>query len=119
MKKFTKDDADFIALWNKLGSPSLVGKELGMAPRSVMNKRSAMECRYNIKLETHNSQRNEKKQRPRKIDLASHNVRRGIDVDKVKRVIVFSDAHFTDTTTTAFKALLLMINTFKPEVIIN
>jgi predicted phosphodiesterase len=45
-------------------------------------------------------------------------VRRGIEVDKVKRVIVFSDAHFTDTTTTAFKALLVMIKKFSPQVII-
>ena len=31
---------------------------------------------------------------------------------------MFSDAHFTDTTTTAFKALLKMIKTHKPQVII-
>jgi len=54
----------------------------------------------------------------KKVEQTPHNVRRGIDADKVKRVIVFSDAHFTDSTTTAFKALLLMIDTFKPEVII-
>jgi predicted phosphodiesterase len=62
--------------------------------------------------------RDPKKEKLKKIEQTPHNVRRGIDVDKVKRVIVFSDAHFTDTTTTAFKALLLMIDTFKPEVII-
>jgi predicted phosphodiesterase len=62
--------------------------------------------------------REQKKERPKKIELAAHNVRRGIDVDKVKRVIVFSDAHFTETTTTAFKALLLMIKEFKPQVLI-
>lgn len=111
-------DDDFIKLWNKLGSPSLVGTEIGMSPRGVLNKRADVECRNNIKLPTHNSQRDKKKEKPKKIELAAHNVRRGIDVDKVKRVIVFSDAHFTDTTTTAFKALLLMIDTFKPEVII-
>jgi predicted phosphodiesterase len=111
-------DEKFIEVWRRLGSPSLVGKEIGMTPRSAMNKRSSIEIRHKIELATFNSQRDLKKEKPRKIDLAAHNVRRGIDVDKVKRVIVFSDAHFTDTTTTAFKALLLMIKEFKPQVII-
>jgi len=111
-------DEKFIEVWRRLGSPSLVGKEIGMTPRSAMNKRSSIEIRHKIELATFNSQRDLKKEKPKKIDLAAHNVRRGIDVDKVKRVIVFSDAHFTDTTTTAFKALLLMIKEFKPQVIV-
>ena len=114
--KSTINDKDFIKLWNELGSPSLVAKQTKMNPRSVMNKRAAIEAKYDIELATHNSQRDKKKLK--KIEMTPHNVRRGIDIDKVKRVIVFSDAHFTDTTTTAFKALLLMIDTFKPEVII-
>ena len=118
MKNNKKSDDDFIALWKKLGSPTLVGKELGVNPRSALTRRRNLEIRYNIKLPTHNSQRDEKKEKPKKIDLAAHNVRRGIDVDKVKRVIVFSDAHFTDTPTTAFKALLKMIKEFKPQVIV-
>jgi predicted phosphodiesterase len=111
-------DEEFIKLWKEFGSPSLVAKKLNINPRSVSNRKLAVEARYNIKLDTHNSQRDAKKPPLKKIDQAAHNVRRGIDVDKVKRVIVFSDAHFTDTTTTAFKALLQMIDTFKPEVII-
>lgn len=111
-------DEKFIEAWKRLGSPVLVAKELSMNPRSVMSRRRALEIRLKIDLSTTNSQRDEKKPKPKKIDLAAHNVRRGIDIDKVKRVIVFSDAHFTDTTTTAFKALLMMIDTFKPEVII-
>ena len=111
-------DEKFIALWKKLGSPTLVGKELGINPRSALTRRRNLEIRYKIELPTNNSQRDEKKPPLKKIELAAHNVRRGIDVDKVKRVIVFSDAHFTDTTTTAFKALLKMIKKFKPEVII-
>lgn len=111
-------DEEFIALWKKLGSPTLVGKELGINPRSVSNRKSAIQIRHNIELPTHGSLRDPKKEKPKKIELAPHNVRRGIDVDKVKRVIVFSDAHFTDTTTTAFKALLAMIKKFKPQVII-
>jgi predicted phosphodiesterase len=113
-----KKDDEFIALWNELGSPTLVGKATGTNPRSALNRRASLEIRYGIELPTHGSLRDPKKEKPKKRELAAHNVRRGIDVDKVKRVIVFSDAHFTDTTTTAFKALLLMIKEFKPQVII-
>ena len=118
MKQSHDKDKEFIDLWNRLGSPTLVAKELGINPRSVSNRRASLEIRYNMKLDTHNSLRDKKKEKPKKREMTPHNVRRGIDVDKVKRVIVFSDAHFTDTTTTAFKALLLMIDTFNPEVII-
>jgi len=113
-----KKDEEFIALWNKLGSPTLVARELGRNPRTVSNRKASLEIRYGIKLPTHGSLRDPKKEKPKKRELAAHNVRRGIDVDKVKKVIVFSDAHFTDTTTTAFKALLIMIKEFKPQVII-
>jgi predicted phosphodiesterase len=109
-------DDIFIEAYRRLGSPTLVAKEIGMNPRSVCNRRASLEIRYNIKLDSHGSLRD--KPKLKKIEQAPHNVRRGIDIDKVKRVIVFSDAHFTDTTTTAFKALLLMIDTFKPEVLI-
>jgi predicted phosphodiesterase len=118
MKKPALSDEEFIALWNKLGSPSLVGTKLNIAPSSVMRRRASIEMRLNIKLPTHNSQREAKKEKVKKPEQAAHNVRRGIDVDKVKRVIVFSDAHFTDTTTTAFKALLKMIKELKPQIII-
>ena len=111
-------DAQFIECWTRLGSPTLVGKELKINPRSALNRRASIVAKHGIELLTHSSLRDKKKEKPKKIELAPHNVRRGIDIDKVKRVIVFSDAHFTDTTTTAFKALLMMIDTFKPEVII-
>ena len=118
MKPNKKSDDAFIKLWNTLGSPTLVAKELGISPRSALNRRSALQLRYGVELLTFNSQRDPKKEKPKKIELAAHNVRRGIDVDKVKRIIVFSDAHFTETTTTAFKALLKMIKEFKPQVIV-
>ena len=116
--KLVCTDQEFIDLWAKLGSPVLMAEKLGVASSSVMRRRSSIETRLGIKLATHNSQRDQIKPKPKKVELAAHNVRRGIEVDKVKRIIVFSDAHFTDTTTTAFKALLLMIKKFKPEVII-
>ena len=110
-------DEVFIELWNKLGSPTLVAEVLKMNPRSIMARRKALEIYHSIELPTFNSQRTEKKAL-KKIEQTPHNVRRGIDIDKVKRVIVFSDAHFTNVTTTAFKALLLMIKEFQPQVIV-
>jgi len=118
MKRSSAADEKFIECWKRLGSPTLVAKEIGINPRSALNRRAALEARYDIKLPTHNSMRDPKKEKLKKIEQTPHNVRRGIDIDKVKRVIVFSDAHFTDTTTTAFKALLMMIKEFKPQVII-
>ena len=84
--KSTINDKDFIKLWNELGSPTLVAKQTKMNPRSVMNKRAAIEAKYDIELATHNSQRDKKKLK--KIEMTPHNVRRGIDIDKVKRVLL-------------------------------
>ena len=108
-------DDEWIKLWQEIGSPEDFCKVTGINIRNVYSRRNALQQRYGINLETFQSRN---PAYTKKVNQAPHNVRRGIDVDKVKRVIVFSDAHFTDTTTTAFKALLLMIDTFKPEVII-
>jgi predicted phosphodiesterase len=108
-------DEQWIDSWNVIGSPTEFAKIHNINVRNVMNRRRRLETKLGIKLDTFASQN------PaylKKVDLAAHNVRRGIDVDKVKKVIVFSDAHFTNITTTAFKALLLMIKEFKPQVII-
>jgi len=112
MKIITESDKEFIKVWKELGSPTLVGKKLGINPRSTLARRRNLEIRYGIELPTHNSQRDQKKDPIKKVDMAAHNVRRGIEIDKCKRVIVFSDAHFTDETTTAFKALIKFIKHF-------
>ena len=117
MKYTSASDQEFIKVWKELGSPTLVGQKLGINPRSTLARRRNLEIRYGIELPTHNSQRDQKKP-AKKVELAAHNVRRGIEIDKVKRVIIFSDAHFTDETTTAFKALIKFIKHFKPQVII-
>jgi acyl CoA:acetate/3-ketoacid CoA transferase len=36
-------DEEFIALYRKLGSPTLVAKELGQNPRTVSNRRASLE----------------------------------------------------------------------------
>jgi predicted phosphodiesterase len=109
-------DDEWIASWKTIGSPVKFSQKHNIAIRNVMSRRRTLENRYGITLDTFDSQNPAYFQK--KVEQAAHNVRRGIDAEKVNRVIVFSDAHFTDTTTTAFRALLLMIDTFKPEVII-
>ena len=84
MKQSDKEDQKFIECWKRLGSPTLVGKELGINPRSALNRRASLEIRYDIKLPTHASMRDPKKEKLKKIEQTPHNVRRGIDVDKVK-----------------------------------
>jgi hypothetical protein len=61
-----KKDEEFIALYRKLGSPTLVAKELGLNPRSIANRRASLEIRYGIKLESHGSLRDKKKEKPKK-----------------------------------------------------
>ena len=63
--KSKQSDEKFIAIWRRLGSPTLVAKELGTNPRSVANRRASLEIRYGIKLETHGSLRDPKKEKPK------------------------------------------------------
>jgi len=98
-----------------------------------MARRRSIEVRYNIKLETdptYKQNRNkelaekakvEREKREEKLkerlEATQHSVRRGMELEK-GRVIIFSDAHFTDETTTGFKALLKFIEHFKPKAIV-
>jgi predicted phosphodiesterase len=109
-------DEEWIESWRKIGSPTEFSKINNIAIRNVMARRKTLEARHGIDLSTFNSQN--PAYFTKKVEQAPHNVRRGIDIDKVKKVIVFSDAHFTDTTTVAFKALLKMIKTESPQVLI-
>ncbi|MEI7758488.1 MAG: metallophosphoesterase [Bacteroidota bacterium] len=113
MQSYHSDEV-FIECWKRLGSPILVAKELKMGARTASQRKVSIESRHGISLPTSNSQKFKKK----KIEETPHNVRRGMDLDGPKRVIVFSDAHFTDEPTTAFRALLIFIKEFKPDAII-
>ena len=126
-------DEEFIAKWHENPSPTALSKILKINARNVMARRRSIEIRHNIKLETDLSykqqvnkeyiERENQKNRERKeklqerLEATQHSARRGIDLEK-GRVIIFSDAHFTDETTTGFKALLKFIEYFKPKAII-
>ncbi len=126
---FLTDD-QFIEKWHKFPSPSLMAKETGINIRNIMARRRAIEIRHDIKLDTDLSYKTNRNQElvertrllrqeklKERLDATQHSVRRGMELEK-GRVIVFSDAHFTDETTTGFKALLKFIEHFKPKAII-
>jgi hypothetical protein len=129
---FLSDD-EFIAKWREHPSPAAISKVTGVNVRNIMARRRSIEVRYNIKLETdptYKQNRNkelaekakvEREKREEKLkerlEATQHSVRRGMELEK-GRVIIFSDAHFTDETTTGFKALLKFIEHFKPKAIV-
>jgi predicted phosphodiesterase len=126
-------DEKFIEVWNRLKSPTAVAKELGINIRNAMMRRRTLEVKYRITLDTDLNYKNniakeyQERERAKRIerqealqerlDATSHSVRRGMELEK-GRVIIFSDAHFTNYTTTAFKALIKFIEHFKPKAII-
>lgn len=114
-------DDQFIELWRKVGSPTLVSEYSKVNIRSILKRRRAIECRYNIELPVTNSQRGSVNLQKIEISRAEEtpgHARRQINMEK-GRVVVFSDAHFwPDDYTTAYKALLLIIKEFKPKVVV-
>ena len=108
-------DEEWIASWNKLGSPEEFAKANKIAIRNVYARRRNIENKHGISLPTFASQN------PaylKKIDQTPGNARRGIEMEKGK-IVVFSDAHFwPDETTTAYRALLKIIKEFKPKVVV-
>jgi predicted phosphodiesterase len=117
---------EFITVWNQLKSPAAVAKAFGMDVRTVYNKRKFIEQKYNIVLETENNTKrtisfNKDKiseDLTKRLEETRHSVRRGIALEK-GIVLVFSDAHFyPEDYSTAFRALLMFIKAYKPEVIV-
>ena len=115
MSYYITDD-EFIKVWNELGSPIKVSKQLKLSIRNVYSRRRNIETKHKIDLSTTDPQGNGV---IKKIHQTPGNVRRGIELDKGV-IIVFSDAHFwPDDTTTAFRALIHLIKELKPKVIVN
>ena len=108
-------DEEWIASWNKIGSPEEFAKTNKIAIRNVYSRRRNLENKLGIQLPTFASQN------PaylKKVDQTPGNARRGIEMEK-GRIVVFSDAHFwPGEVTTAYKALLKIIKEFKPKVVV-
>jgi len=104
-----------VEAWNRLGSPTLVAKELGLSIRHVYNYRADLRNK-GIELKTFASLKTEKKA---PITIKTHEGR--VDLEVLNgSVIVFSDAHYyPDMVSTAHLGLLKMIKKLKPTAIIN
>lgn len=108
-------DEEWIASWNKIGSPAEFATKHGIAIRNVYNRRRSIENKLGISLPTFASGN---PAYASKIQQTPGNARRGISMEK-GRVVVFSDAHFwPGEVTTAYKALLMIIKEFKPKVVV-
>lgn len=114
MPAATCSDSEFIALFNQLGSPSLVAQKLKISTRSVQSRRKRIENVYDIELQTtvDMSTRN-------KSYYAKHAGRFNLTIENGV-VIVFSDAHWwNQPLTTANRALLYLCKKLKPVAVIN
>lgn len=101
-------DAEFLRLWEKHRSPTIISQITGLAVRNVHSRRRALESRAQTTLTV--NQRPLSSTHPDRIDLGILN----------GQIIVFSDAHFwPGIRTTAFKALLCFINELQPKAVIN
>lgn len=107
-------DEQFIEIFTRLGSPSLVSEVIGVNTRNVQARRRAIEARHNVKLP---SWANPNPERAKQL-VQKHSGRVGLEIDNGS-VIVFSDAHFEPgVRTSAYRALLAMIRQFKPVAVI-
>ena len=111
MAKSSVTEDEFIEIWKRLGSASLVAKEVGISLRQTQERRRSIENRRAISLEAFNDQRFYK-------ILHSEDKIRSIANIKGP-VIVFSDAHFMpNESSVAFEALIKVIKRIKPAMIV-
>jgi len=111
MAKSSVTEDEFIEIWKRLGSASLVAKEVGISLRQAQERRRSIENRRGISLDTFNDQRLYKILHPEDKIRSIANINGS--------VIVFSDAHFMpDETSVAFNALLKVIKKIKPVMVV-
>lgn len=115
MTPATTED-EFVALWDRLKSPTAIAKHLGISVRSVMNRRRRIEGARKIVLQASLNRSG-----------AYYQYLEGVRASAEKRmevedgcVVIFSDAHFwPGVRTTAFRGLLRMIEELKPVAVVN
>ncbi len=103
---------EFLALWKRLGSATLVAKELKISSRAVASRRNEIAAKLGVELDTWNDQR----------VTQAKTLIAGARIEKVIRngkVVVFSDAHYIPgVRSTAHRALVKMIPEIRPEAIV-
>lgn len=106
-------EAEFIAAFQRLGSPQAVAKELGVNVRSVYTRRNGIEKRTGrciVSWAKDDSGRS-------KINLDKIGTRQCVNIKG--HAIVFGDAHFwPGDRSTAFDALIHLISELQPSLII-
>lgn len=114
MAKAKSTDAEFIAVWQRLGSPTLVARELDIDVAVAHRRRGRLEAK-GISLPTWNDT-SDRGMRERRKD---HQGRIDLEIDNGV-IVVFSDAHFwPGFKTTANRALIAMLRQLKPAAVIN
>jgi predicted phosphodiesterase len=114
MVKQKVTDEEFIRVWMRHKSPSLVAKELGMSPRGVYDRRIVIERKHGVALDTENDTRFT---RPRN-EVPKHGFR-AIKQNIKGCVIIASDGHFwPGERSTAFGAMITLIKELKPSMVI-
>jgi len=110
--------AVFEETWNRLRSPVLVGRELGMSERSVYARRRAIEARGKPLSSTDYSVRDAATASGQWANASAWMARREYEV-RDGCVIVFSDAHYWPSLVTlAHEALLRLAKDLKPAAIL-
>lgn len=108
MKAACTED-EFIALWQKLQSPTAVAKKLGINLRSVQNRRRAIENRRGIDLSTRDLERHQAELRGLVVQLGIEN----------GTILIGSDAHiWPGELDTIKRGFLWACKTLKPTHII-
>lgn len=112
MAKHICTDAEFTALWDRLGSPKLVADALGTNTKTVHDIRERVRRRTGAELPTWNDTST------RRITIRHDEGR--IDYGMGTGVaIVFSDAHYwPGVRTTMHRALLTMLKQLKPQLVV-
>lgn len=107
---------EFIRVWERLGSATLVARELGLNVRNVQTRRRSIERRLGMSLPAFNSQK--KGPLPVHYNLDNHPAIQKLEVED-GTVLVGSDCHYwPDIVTTAHRAFLLMCKRLKPAAVV-
>ena len=104
---------EFIACWNKHGSPAKVAEELGMNIRSVYNRRNDLQLE-GVKLLSFGAPQHTKvsSQVSENRRIIEHNVENG-------HIFIASDCHYwPGEETVAHKAFVSLVKDFKPQTVV-
>ena len=105
---------EFVNLFKKFGSVSLLANHLGVSYRATQQRRQDIAARLGIELDSWNDQRMPSQA---KVLIAGARIDKKI---RNGRVIVFSDAHYIPgVSSTAHRGLLWAIKKFTPGDIVN